>query len=635
MASEKDKADAFLNRAQVKTIVCRMIIAYALLMNVFFWKNLYGFLPAVALVVGLLGISFLYSRFAIKVKILLVIVLASFLGGALCYRGYILKDSFGTFFETGMLLCPLILLFGHTTLLRARFFWKIFLGFTLGMSLFISVQFALKEYARVELQKTTYANEKKSESGFKVKLSDSKSWKFVKPEVAERLFRIRAKDASLVIVSQDAKKYGLFYATPRLASAKANPQKEVLLKKFMSVSKSNDATAQNVQDVEIKRGLATSGTRYENAVASTYVGFQRQLESLDVTLVLASPTVDALKLFADLETLIEGIEAVAVTETKVKRTAIDIYDEYNKAVVLVQAYDANRRMLGFGSGFNVSPEGLIVTNLHVLAGGASSYIIVKFPYHGEFQEAMIAGVSDPQTDLALLDIEGENLPSVSAMTRPEVMVGQPIFVIGNPQGLINTLSPGIISGVRERDHVTLYQITAPISGGSSGGPVFNEVGEVICVATASHQGGQNLNFCTSIDQVERIRETSNLRREAESTVQPINPDLAKLSREFESHLNEDYLLLTRPGEVKRAILYAIEEGAKLFNQGDHAGTFQIYDFLARKIIFAIDPTKTTDFRMKTIGEIVNATRQVALRSDSAGKAAWVLRYGFDIILKAN
>ncbi len=78
----------------------------------------------------------------------------------------------------------------------------------------------------------------------------------------------------------------------------------------------------------------------------------------------------------------------------------------------------------------------------------------------------------------------------------QIEVGQEIFALGNPRGLEGTISPGIISGMnfREVDGENLIQITAPISGGSSGGPVVNQKGEVIGVASASFRERQNLNF---------------------------------------------------------------------------------------------------------------------------------------------
>lgn len=75
-----------------------------------------------------------------------------------------------------------------------------------------------------------------------------------------------------------------------------------------------------------------------------------------------------------------------------------------------------------------------------------------------------------------------------------VQVGDSVFAVGNPQGLEGTFSQGIISSIRQIGTETLLQLTAPISPGSSGGPVLNSQGEVIGVSVATFRGGQNLNF---------------------------------------------------------------------------------------------------------------------------------------------
>lgn len=99
--------------------------------------------------------------------------------------------------------------------------------------------------------------------------------------------------------------------------------------------------------------------------------------------------------------------------------------------------------------------------------------------------------------------EAMSLPPVS----PQPRVGDKIYVIGSPQGLTNTLSEGLISGFRKTKDGEWIQITAPISSGSSGGPVLNTAGEVIGVTTAFLSEGQNLNFAVPVSQVHRLRES--------------------------------------------------------------------------------------------------------------------------------
>jgi len=181
----------------------------------------------------------------------------------------------------------------------------------------------------------------------------------------------------------------------------------------------------------------------------------------------------------------------------------EIFEKNNEAGVLVRSYDDSGNLIGFGSGFNVHENGVIVTNLHVVLSGGN-YLDVKFPKHGTYEKVYIAGFSDFDTDLAVLRIDGKDLPKVNITPSEPVKVGDRIYTIGNPEGLLNTLSEGLVSAERIVDNTTFYQVTAPISEGSSGCAVFNEFGEVIGVASMVMKEGQNLNFAISISEFEKI-----------------------------------------------------------------------------------------------------------------------------------
>lgn len=189
-----------------------------------------------------------------------------------------------------------------------------------------------------------------------------------------------------------------------------------------------------------------------------------------------------------------------------KATGIDlteIFTKNNEAIVLIRSYDESGKINSFGTGFNIHENGVIVTNLHVVISGGS-YLDVKFPKHGTYENVYIAGLSNTDIDLAVLRIDGKGLPKVNITDKNQRAVGEKVYTIGNPEGLVNTLSEGIISAERTVDGTKLFQITAPISEGSSGGPVFDKTGEVIGVASMVMKEGQNLNFAISIDEVEKI-----------------------------------------------------------------------------------------------------------------------------------
>ncbi|MBI3662583.1 MAG: serine protease [Acidobacteria bacterium] len=176
--------------------------------------------------------------------------------------------------------------------------------------------------------------------------------------------------------------------------------------------------------------------------------------------------------------------ALAQTPRQIAQTA-------SASVVLLVFADSNGQPISQASGFFVRP-GIVATNLHVLRGASSG--IAKLV--GQKQVENIASVLavDTAHDLVLLGVPNQRAPALTLGDSEKIGVGDEVFVLGNPQGLEGTFSQGIISSLRVLSEDKLIQITAPISPGSSGGPVFNSRGEVIGVAAATFQGGQNLNF---------------------------------------------------------------------------------------------------------------------------------------------
>ena len=199
----------------------------------------------------------------------------------------------------------------------------------------------------------------------------------------------------------------------------------------------------------------------------------------------------------------DNISEVPLKKRLIPKKPNEIFSKNSEAVVLVRSYDKSGNLVGFGSGFNIHKNGVIVTNRHVIFSGGS-YLDIKFPKSGTYENVYIAGFSDRSTDLAILRIDGKDLPITNKFTSVPVEVGDKIYTISNPEGFINTLSEGLVSGIRKVDNKTFYQITAPISEGSSGGAVFNEFGEVIGVAMMQVKEGQNLNFTISVDEIDKI-----------------------------------------------------------------------------------------------------------------------------------
>jgi len=163
------------------------------------------------------------------------------------------------------------------------------------------------------------------------------------------------------------------------------------------------------------------------------------------------------------------------------------------SVVKIVIYDITGAQRGQGSGFFISPR-KIITNAHVVDGAYSAEV---FSDEGYYDLITILNV-DKSVDLALLGVDAKNEVPLQTDPATELKPGQRVIAIGNPFGLEQTLSDGLISAVRMFDQLQILQITAPISPGSSGGPLLNEQGRVIGVVSATLLEGQNLNFAIGV-----------------------------------------------------------------------------------------------------------------------------------------
>ena len=183
---------------------------------------------------------------------------------------------------------------------------------------------------------------------------------------------------------------------------------------------------------------------------------------------------------------------IPVVSAQAKSTS-EIYKEAKKSIVLLVAYDSSNIPLSLGSGFFIDAHH-IATNYHVV-NGASRVIYQVIDSKTPYEIKSISSYSE-RLDLAVLEVTEANIP---LKIRDDLYgeIGKKVVAIGNPKGLTGSVSEGIISGVRSHNEFTFLQITAPISPGSSGGPLFNENGEVIGVTTLTLLDSQNLNFAVA------------------------------------------------------------------------------------------------------------------------------------------
>jgi tetratricopeptide (TPR) repeat protein len=175
------------------------------------------------------------------------------------------------------------------------------------------------------------------------------------------------------------------------------------------------------------------------------------------------------------------------------------------AVVAVITYDAKNEMQMTGSGFFIHP-GQVLTNLHVIDG--AHHVEVR-TLDGKGKTYPVGGIVsvDDEGDLAVLSVDmpaerGRALEVAQAL--PEE--GEQVFVIGNPLRLEGSISDGIVSAVREVPSLgEIIQITAPISHGNSGSPLFNMKGEVIGIITMKVTNGQNINLALGSSRLAQLK----------------------------------------------------------------------------------------------------------------------------------
>src|SRR5687768_8454764 len=175
------------------------------------------------------------------------------------------------------------------------------------------------------------------------------------------------------------------------------------------------------------------------------------------------------------------------------------------AVVAIATYDASGEALMTGSGFFLKP-GQVVTNLHVVRGAARAEI-KTLDGKGKVFPVTGALAVDEEGDLALLNVDMPLERARTSELAPELPdEGETIFVIGNPLKLEGSVSDGIVSAVREvPNSYRIIQITAPISHGNSGSPVFNLRGQVLGVVTVKVTNGQNINLAIAAARVGELR----------------------------------------------------------------------------------------------------------------------------------
>ncbi|OWT77316.1 MULTISPECIES: DegQ family serine endoprotease [unclassified Achromobacter] len=242
---------------------------------------------------------------------------------------------------------------------------------------------------------------------------------------------------------------------------------------------------------------------------------------------------------------------------------------------------------GEGSGFIISPDGVILTNAHVVKDAKE--VVVKLTDRREFHAKVLG--ADPQTDVAVIKIEAKNLPVVRIGDVGALSVGDWVLAIGSPYGLENTATAGIVSAkgrsLPDDTSVPFIQTDVAVNPGNSGGPLFNDRGQVVGINSQIYTrtgGFQGLSFSIPIDVAYKIKDQILAHGTVEHAklgvmAQEVNQDLADsfkldsptgaLIANVEKGSAAEKAGL-RPGDIVRAI-----DGRPIISSGDLAAVINL------------------------------------------------------------
>jgi serine protease Do len=231
-----------------------------------------------------------------------------------------------------------------------------------------------------------------------------------------------------------------------------------------------------------------------------------------------SPSKPAAQIVAQRELRPPEAKLAAPAPALVARTGEDLFAELSRSTARITTFDVSGRAVGIGSGV-VTGIGTVITNCHVAHAGGSLTVKV-----GAEQYSASVEVADEEYDLCRLSVSGLTAPAVTIGTAESLKTGQKVYAIGAPQGLDLTISDGIVSAMRNLPQGRVIQTTAPISPGSSGGPLFDAYGQLVGIMTFQHRSGQNLNFAVPSDWIAGMRSRSAANPLTESMSRSMAPN---------------------------------------------------------------------------------------------------------------
>jgi Do/DeqQ family serine protease len=234
---------------------------------------------------------------------------------------------------------------------------------------------------------------------------------------------------------------------------------------------------------------------------------------------------------------------------------------------------SERTEQGVGSGFIVSNDGRIITNSHVVDGADTVDVTLK---DGRKLQGRVLGV-DPVTDVAVVKIDANNLPTVKMSNSDQIQPGEWAIAIGNPLGLDNTVTVGIISatgrssgdaGIPDK-RVDFIQTDAAINPGNSGGPLLNEHGEVIGMNTAIRADAQGIGFAIPMNTIQRIADQLANKGKAEHAY--LGVQMATLTPQVKQEINKNPNAGISVSEDQGVLVIKVMDGSPAARAGIRAG----------------------------------------------------------------
>ncbi|MEM9155581.1 MAG: trypsin-like peptidase domain-containing protein [Cyanobacteria bacterium P01_F01_bin.33] len=235
--------------------------------------------------------------------------------------------------------------------------------------------------------------------------------------------------------------------------------------------------------------------------------------------------------------------------------------------------DRNFQQQGEGSGFIVTRDGLVFTNAHVVSEADRVEVELK---DGRSLSGTVLG-ADPLTDVAVVKIDADNLPTVTLGDSTQLTPGEWAIAIGNPLGLSNTVTVGIVSAVgRSASDVGIpiqraefIQTDAAINPGNSGGPLLNQWGQVIGINTAIVRGANGIGFAVPIATAQRIAE--QLVEHGRVLRAYLGIQMTTLTPALRDRINSDSDIPFRVSESAGVLVQAVEQNGPAARAGLRAG----------------------------------------------------------------